>query len=212
MVATGAAKAGRTNGPSRGARAVTLGSRGSRRRRQAPRIRSAETAVGSGVTRPREGRPASSAVAMRRGRCVRSGIVRRCVIVVGGLYGTINRSPSVLSTQPLAGMAPTRVHTMRSGSDSVRTDCTHPDRGHSRIARKRLISRITRLVVRGLAPWAVTLPTARPVSLGSCSTTSGSQAARYEACHSAGSLLERPNAVAQRAEILGEMLDPGPSP
>jgi len=89
------------------ARAVSPGLRGSRRRRQAPRIRSAETAVGSGATRSREGRPktphAGCAFATGRTRCVLLGVVRRCVIVVGGFYGTSNRSPSVLSTQPLAG-------------------------------------------------------------------------------------------------------------
>ena len=113
------------NGPSPRARTVILGSRGSRRRRQAPRIRSAETAVGSGVTRAREGRPngphAPRAFAKRRGRCVESGVVRRFV-TVGGV-GSIERViVRCLSCQPnhRRGLAPPRVFPIRMESDPIR--------------------------------------------------------------------------------------------
>jgi len=93
-----------------------------------------DVAAGRTTPRPtRELRLRHGANAMRAGRS-RQAVRHRGW---GGCYRTSNHSPSVLSTQPLAGAIRVQtirlgVKTPRLGSDSVRTNCTHADSGTDR--------------------------------------------------------------------------------
>jgi len=138
--------AGRTNGPSRGPGPLALvyADRDAGVRRRAfdrRRLRWGAARRGRGRDAPKRRTPVAPSPQGERDAFWSESSGGASSWWVGSMERVTVPRPSCQPNH-WQGMAATCVETIRLGSDSIRTNCTHPDRGPARIARKQRISLI----------------------------------------------------------------------